>query len=291
MARPTGPRPEHLNRAEMPRPRRNDHPDEHIWVGDLNAQRGHFDTAAAASGHRARHVAPRQRPWRAAGMIGGLLALLGAVSFVAYSPTDAEPMPVAADAPPAALAPGGGAGAPADAGTPTPRTPASARAAAPAAATPARQPTTSRTRTLQRRPNRPARPVTNGGGKTAIEDKVTALINKEREANGCDAARTDEKLRAASRAHSADMALHGYFDHTSKDGRSPWDRAKAAGYEAPTGENIAKGHRTPELVVQGWMDSPGHRANILNCKSKATAVGLAYDSGDTPLWTQMFGAR
>jgi uncharacterized protein YkwD len=133
----------------------------------------------------------------------------------------------------------------------------------------------------------PARPRS---GTVGREDEVTALVNDQRVANGCQRRlRTDERLRRAARGHSQDMADRNYFSHDSQDGRSPWDRAKAQGYAQPIGENIAKGQRTPADVVEAWMNSPGHRANILNCDAKAIGVGLAYD-GDTPIWTQLFGA-
>jgi uncharacterized protein YkwD len=124
---------------------------------------------------------------------------------------------------------------------------------------------------------------------TAIEDEVTALVNRERTRAGCGRVHTDERLRRASRRHSQDMADRNYFSHTTPDGRSPWDRAGAAGYERAIGENIAKGQRTPASVMSAWMNSDGHRRNILNCDARATGVGLAYDGG-SPVWTQLFGA-
>jgi uncharacterized protein YkwD len=124
---------------------------------------------------------------------------------------------------------------------------------------------------------------------TTLEDQVTALVNTERVKAGCGRVRTNEKLRTAARRHSQDMANQNYFSHDSLDGRSPWDRAKAAGYSQPIGENIAKGQRTPESVMDAWMNSAGHRRNILNCDARAIGVGLAFD-GNTPIWTQLFGA-
>ncbi|WP_106615681.1 CAP domain-containing protein [Saccharothrix carnea] len=121
------------------------------------------------------------------------------------------------------------------------------------------------------------------------EAKVVELTNGERAAHGCPALAADDRLAAAARAHSADMAAQNYFDHVSKDGRSFVDRVKAAGYPAPGAENIAAGQRTAEAVVKGWMDSPGHRANILNCKLKALGVGLARGGSYGWYWTQNFG--
>ncbi|MFJ6671512.1 CAP domain-containing protein [Actinosynnema sp. NPDC091369] len=121
------------------------------------------------------------------------------------------------------------------------------------------------------------------------EAKVVELTNAERAANGCPALTADDRLAAAARAHSADMAANNYFDHVSQDGRSFVDRVKAAGYPSPGAENIAAGQRTAEAVVKGWMDSPGHRANILNCKLKALGVGMARGGSYGIYWTQNFG--
>jgi uncharacterized protein YkwD len=126
---------------------------------------------------------------------------------------------------------------------------------------------------------------------TSQEDQVTALVNQERARAGCGAVRTDERLRAAARGHSRDMAVKDYFDHTAPDGSTFVDRAAAAGYprDQAGGENIAMGYRSPADVMAGWMDSQGHRENILNCDFEAIGVGLARDSGGTPYWTQVFG--
>jgi uncharacterized protein YkwD len=98
----------------------------------------------------------------------------------------------------------------------------------------------------------------------------------------------DARLARAARAHSADMDHRHYFDHDSRDGRSPWDRIKAAGYPAPGAENIAMGQPTAASVMNAWMNSSGHRANILNCGLKSIGVGVQYDSGG-PWWTEDFG--
>jgi uncharacterized protein YkwD len=127
---------------------------------------------------------------------------------------------------------------------------------------------------------------TTAAGATAIEAEVTRLTNAERAKAGCGALRIDARLTAAARGHSADMVDRDYFSHTSPDGRGPGDRAEAAGYPRWSGENIAAGYSTAAAVVQGWMNSEGHRANILNCSSTATGVG--YDARGN-MWTQMFG--
>jgi uncharacterized protein YkwD len=125
---------------------------------------------------------------------------------------------------------------------------------------------------------------------TAMEDAVTELINKERVGRCNSALRTDERLRNAARAHSADMAKNNYFSHNSRDGSSFVDRIVRAGYPkmSAASENIAAGHLSAKAVVQGWMTSDGHRRNILDCQARAVGVGLAY-RGDKPYWTQDFG--
>lgn len=125
---------------------------------------------------------------------------------------------------------------------------------------------------------------------TRLENEVTALVNAERAKARCGPVRTDERLRTAARRHSADMAAQGYFSHTSKDGSSPWDRIRRAGYPNGMAENIAYGYPTPADVMNGWMNSAGHRANILNCAAKAIGVGLAYTGSGTAYWTQDFGS-
>jgi serine protease len=126
-------------------------------------------------------------------------------------------------------------------------------------------------------------------GVAAYEAQVVALTNEQRTANGCGAARTDDRLTAAARAHSADMVAKNFFDHTGSDGSNFVTRATRAGYTAASGENIAYGYRTPQEVVTGWMNSSGHRANILNCQSIAIGVGLVTKTDGTPYWTQVFG--
>ena len=81
--------------------------------------------------------------------------------------------------------------------------------------------------------------------------------------------------------------------HTGSGASSPGDRMKAAGYDVSGGwaENIARGYTTADAVMQGWMGSTGHRANILNCSLKAIGVGVARSKDGQLYWTQDFGAR
>ncbi|WP_248960302.1 CAP domain-containing protein [Sphaerisporangium perillae] len=162
-------------------------------------------------------------------------------------------------------------------------------------ATPTAKPSPSTTPKPKPKPSakptaKPSPKPTKTSAVVAAEDEVARLTNIARQEQGCGPLRIDEKLRKAARGHSDDMAAKGYFDHTSADGRSPWDRIKAAGYNSSMfAENIARGQATPEAVVKGWLNSPGHRANIMNCKLKAIGVGVHFGSGG-PWWTQDFGS-
>jgi uncharacterized protein YkwD len=127
-----------------------------------------------------------------------------------------------------------------------------------------------------------------GGSVLSAEATVARLTNLERAKAGCRPLRVDAHLRTAARRHSADMAARDYFSHDSPSGSSFVDRIKAAGYPSPGAENIAKGHPTAAAVVAGWMKSPGHRANILNCGLRAIGVGAHFGAGG-PWWTQDFG--
>ncbi len=130
-----------------------------------------------------------------------------------------------------------------------------------------------------------------GSGGSAFAQQVTALVNSERAKQGCSPVRANDQLVTAARRHSQDMDARNYFDHTSPDGTDPGDRITAAGYRWSTyGENIARGQRSADEVMKSWMNSPGHRANILNCDFKEIGIGT-HDTSGGPTWTQVFGAR
>ncbi|WP_446035202.1 CAP domain-containing protein, partial [Streptomyces olivaceus] len=107
---------------------------------------------------------------------------------------------------------------------------------------------------------------------------------------GLPALAPDDRLARAAQAHSADMVARDFYSHTDPDGGRPWDRAAAAGSSRRTvGENIACGQRSPAEVVEGWMNSPGHRANILKSDFTHLGVGLAGGGRAGTYWTQLFG--
>ncbi|MFB7864835.1 CAP domain-containing protein [Streptomyces sp. NPDC056069] len=119
-------------------------------------------------------------------------------------------------------------------------------------------------------------------------DEVVRLVNVERAAAGCKALAVDADLTQAAQDYSDSMAATGNFSHTGTDGSQPQDRIEAAGYTwSRSGENIAKGQADAAAVVDAWMHSPGHRANILNCGFTEIGVGVTTDGG--PWWTQDFG--
>ncbi|MEV8533817.1 CAP domain-containing protein [Streptomyces sp. NPDC051211] len=135
--------------------------------------------------------------------------------------------------------------------------------------------------TTSQKPTTPAVP-------TGVAAQVVALANKERAKVGCSPLTVNAKLTTAAQNHSKDMAAHGNMSHTGSDGSDPGQRITRAGYTWRTyGENVAYGYSTPEKVMTGWMNSPGHKANILNCSFKEIGVGLAQPNS---YWTQVFGA-
>jgi uncharacterized protein YkwD len=189
-----------------------------------------------------------------------------AVAPVAVAPTTAIPVPVPSttEAPPPAPSP---------TATASVATPKPAAAPAPAADTPAPA---------------PAPPVA-AAAAPGPEGEVLALVNVQRAAAGCPALRADAGLAAVARAHSADMRDRNYFSHVDPDGNDPFARARAAGIDYARAENIAYGQADPAAVMTAWMNSSGHRANILNCSLGTLGVGIA-QGANGPLWTQLFGS-
>ncbi|MEU5952456.1 CAP domain-containing protein [Streptomyces sp. NPDC047525] len=119
---------------------------------------------------------------------------------------------------------------------------------------------------------------------------VLRLTNAERTAAGLRPLSADPLLTVAAQGHSADMIARAFYAHTSPDGGEPWHRASAAGStHRAIGENIACGQRTPAEVVDGWMNSPGHRANILKPSFTHLGVGFAGGGSAGTYWTQLFG--
>lgn len=119
--------------------------------------------------------------------------------------------------------------------------------------------------------------------------RVLELVNEERAKEGLKALVLDDALCAVAQQHCDDMVARSFFDHINPDGESPFDRMENNGiWYMAAGENIAAGQRTPEAVMESWMNSPGHRANILS--SDYGKIGIAYtNGGDFKIyWTQCF---
>ena len=114
--------------------------------------------------------------------------------------------------------------------------------------------------------------------------RVLALVNAARADAGCAAVAGNGALDRAAADYAALMARTGTFSHTGPDGSDFSDRVRAAGYDDPGGENIAQGQSSADEVMQDWMNSPGHRRNILDCSFRTLGVGEAQD-----YWVQEFG--
>ncbi|MEV5396948.1 CAP domain-containing protein [Streptomyces cellulosae] len=207
-----------------------------------------------------------------------------------------DPSPVASDSPGASASPSKEArkqhGAePSQKPKKKATTPASATTAAPKPSTASPKPstaapaptTTPKPTTEAPKPTTAApKPTATASGAVA---RVVELVNQERAEAGCAPVTANSTLTTAAQRHSEDMASTGTMSHTGSDGSDPGERITRAGYAWSTyGENVAYGYSTPEQVMQGWMTSPGHKANILNCSFKEIGVGL---SGT--YWTQDFG--
>lgn len=156
-------------------------------------------------------------------------------------------------------------------------------------ATPSKKPKTtpSKSKTATEAPEKPESPVTVSAEAQAAAE-VLALVNEERAKVGCSAVSANSALSKLAEKFSDDMAARGFFDHTDPDGATPWDRAAKAGISDLGGENIARGQADAAAVMEAWMNSPGHKANILNCDFKTLGVGVHLGSGG-PWWTQDFG--
>jgi uncharacterized protein YkwD len=133
-----------------------------------------------------------------------------------------------------------------------------------------------------------AAPIAKSARMSGPAAQVLALTNAQRAKAGCKPLHADPRLTRAAQQHSEDMANRSYFSHTSRGGQSWASRQIRAGWssERTGGENIARGVPNARTVMNGWMHSPPHRKNILNCEF--TTIGVGYES-DGDYWTQDFG--
>jgi uncharacterized YkwD family protein len=140
---------------------------------------------------------------------------------------------------------------------------------------------------------KPAAPIENNStvssSNLTYEQKVVELVNVERQKAGLPALKMDSAISNVARAKSKDMAVNNYFAHQSPTYGSAGDMLRQFGISwSAWGENIASGQRTPEIVVNAWMNSSGHRANILSANFSKIGVGYVTNSNGTPYWTQIF---
>ncbi|MFH8803762.1 CAP domain-containing protein [Streptomyces sp. NPDC017936] len=175
--------------------------------------------------------------------------------------------------------------------SPSPSAPTTAPSATPTAGKPGTTPAKEQKRTPSatptKEPERTDAPVTVSVEAQAAAE-VLKLVNEERAKVGCSALSANSALADLAQEFSEDMAARGFFDHTDPDGATPWDRATKAGVSGLGGENIARGQMDAASVMEAWMNSPGHRANILNCDFTTLGVGVHFGQGG-PWWTQDFG--
>ena len=130
-------------------------------------------------------------------------------------------------------------------------------------------------------------PATTASGSAVYADQVVGLVNQARAQVGLPPLSKDTRLAAMALDKAKDMDVNQYFDHISPTYGSPFDMMKAYGIAFTwAGENIAKGQRSPQEVMDAWMNSPGHRANIL--QSNFTKIGVSYYNGH---WVQEFIAN
>ncbi len=138
------------------------------------------------------------------------------------------------------------------------------------------------------KPSKPNNPTDNddnlNSSVSSIEQEVVRLVNIERQKAGLQPLKLDTELSKVARLKSEDMKKKGYFSHTSPTYGSPFDMLKQFNITYKTaGENIAKGQKTAERVVDAWMNSEGHRRNILS--KSFTHIGVGFSSNH---WTQLF---
>ncbi|MER5868122.1 CAP domain-containing protein [Streptomyces sp. NPDC002044] len=216
----------------------------------------------------------------------------GSPSSSASPAPSTSPSPSASHSPSASASPSAPEEPPSPSATPAPSTEAPRKTAAPAPVKPAPAKPDPKPLPAKPVPPKPSVPAPTapapGDGHSAEETAVVALVNQARAQAGCGPVRANPPLAALAGAFSKDMAVRGFFDHTDPDGDTPWDRASQAGLSGLGGENIARGQGDAASVMNSWMNSPGHKANIVNCEFRTLGVGAHFAAGG-PWWTQDFG--
>jgi len=125
--------------------------------------------------------------------------------------------------------------------------------------------------------------------KNSVADEILALVNQERAKAGAQPLQMDSELQKVAQLKSEDMIQNNYFDHTSPVYGTPFEMMDQFGISySAAGENIAAGQRSAQEVMTAWMNSPGHRRNILEPAYTHIGIGIAENERGTPYYTQMF---
>ncbi|MDG4759601.1 CAP domain-containing protein [Micromonospora sp. WMMD710] len=270
------------------------------WRADTGTTDGWRADATTERSGQGRHRSPRS--WRRPLMIGGAAAAatlvvsfgVGALAMPGDDPAG-DPTAVddtyAASAAPTDQPTLDTLAAPSPSGTTTAAqpSPSPSKTVQP---TPASSRTTAASRRSAPRSSAPSTANGSGGSSGTVSSQareVVDLVNAERAKAGCKALSIDDKLMTAAQKHSQDQADHQNMSHTGSDGSNAGVRLDRVGYAWRTyGENVAWNQKTPAAVMDAWMNSSGHRANILNCAFTEIGVGIASSNG--PYWTQVFAA-
>ncbi|MCG5446314.1 CAP domain-containing protein [Micromonospora sp. NIE79] len=276
------------------------------WHTDTDPETtdGWRDTAETGRPGEGRHRSPRR--WRRPLMIGGaaaaatLVVSFGVGALTLPGGDDGAAQPTAVDD--TFATPDAPTGEPAldTLAAPSPSTIPSPTSASPSPTKVVKPtPATSRSTAASRRSvERSAAPSNTGsstgsngssGSVSGQAREVVDLVNAERAKAGCKALSIDDKLMTAAQRHSQDQADNQNMSHTGSDGSNAGTRLDRVGYTWRTyGENVAWNQKNPAAVMDAWMNSSGHRANILNCAFTEIGVGIANSNG--PYWTQVFAA-
>lgn len=171
-------------------------------------------------------------------------------------------------------------------GAPTTSAPPTTSTTVPPSSTPSVPPPSSETPTQPPPPEPPPADPEPPPATGSHRDQVVQYVNWARQERGCGPVQVDSRLTAAAQGHASDMSNRDYFSHTTPEGVTFDQRIRNAGHPSPGAENIARGADSAERVMRMWMESDGHRANILNCDLDAIGVGLDTDGW---YWVQNFG--
>jgi uncharacterized protein YkwD len=224
-------------------------------------------------------------------LLGALLAPLGVRGLVEMSSsgnvettgTAANPAGLTRDS--GGVTTESGASGPSTSSTEAPPSTTTSSTTTTAPTTTERPPSTTTTSAPQTTTTRPTT-TTAAPAPSGPAEQVVELVNDVRADVGCEPLTVDDKLGAAAQLHAEDMSARDYMDHVNPEGMDPQDRAAAQGFTDPVGENVAMGYPDAQAVMDGWMNSPGHRANIENCDY--ATIGIGVDS-DGWYWAQEFG--